>query len=185
MLHLVIFSHLPPIPGIHWSFYWIHNFAFSGASYRITLHLITLHYFLHFADNVFFIHRSFLVYSKYIDAIFFKAVFALFESLCYILVILAVFHTFSLLYLLWLSGSSSVQFSRSVMSDFATPWTAACQASLSITNSRSPPKPMCIEPVMPSNHLILCRPLLLLPSIFPSIRVFSNESALCISWPKY
>ena len=68
---------------------------------------------------------------------------------------------------------------------FATPWTAAHQASLSIANSRSPPKPMCIEWVMPSNHLILCCPLLLLPSIFPSIRVFSNESALCIRWPKY
>ena len=68
---------------------------------------------------------------------------------------------------------------------FATPWTAACQASLSITNSRSSPKPMSIESVMPSNHLILCRHLFLLPSIFPSIRVFSNESALCIRWPKY
>ena len=68
---------------------------------------------------------------------------------------------------------------------FATPWTAAPQASLSITNSRSPPKPMSIESVMSSNHLILCRPLLLLPSIFPSIRVFSNESALCIRGPKY
>ena len=71
------------------------------------------------------------------------------------------------------------------MSDFVTPWTAACQASLSITNSQSPPKPMSIEWVMPSNHLILCHPILLLPSIFPSIRVFSNESALCIRWPKY
>ena len=68
---------------------------------------------------------------------------------------------------------------------FATPWTTAHQASLSITNSRSPPKPMCIESVMPSNHLILCHPLLLLPSIFPSIRVFSNKSALRIRWPKY
>ena len=68
---------------------------------------------------------------------------------------------------------------------FVTPWTAACQASLSITNSRSPPKPMSIESVMPSNHLILCRPLLLLPSIFPSIRGFSNESSLHIRWPKY
>ena len=63
--------------------------------------------------------------------------------------------------------------------------TAACQASLSITSSRSPPKPMSIESVMPSNHLILCHPLLLPPSIFPSIRVFSNESVLCIRWPKY
>ena len=68
---------------------------------------------------------------------------------------------------------------------FATPWTTAHQASLSITNSWSPPKPMSIESVMPSNHLILYCPLLLLPAIFPSIRVFSNESALCIRWPKY
>ena len=66
-----------------------------------------------------------------------------------------------------------------------TPWTAARQASLSITNSQSLPKLMSIELVMPSNHLILCRPLLLLPSIFPNIRVFSNESALCIRWSKY
>ena len=68
---------------------------------------------------------------------------------------------------------------------FTTPWTAARQASLSITNSWSPPKPMSIESVMPSNHLVLCRPLLLQPSVFPSIRVFSNDSALCIRWPKY
>ena len=68
---------------------------------------------------------------------------------------------------------------------FATPWTAAGQTFLSITNSRSPPKPMSIKSVMPSNHLVLCHPLLLLPSIFPSIRVFSNESPLCIRWPKY
>ena len=68
---------------------------------------------------------------------------------------------------------------------FVTQWTAAHQASLSITNSQSPPKAIFIESVMPSNHLILCWPLLLLPSIFPSIRVFSNESALCIRWPKY
>ena len=65
----------------------------------------------------------------------------------------------------------------------ATPWTAACQASLPITNSQS--LLMSIELVMPSNHLILCRPLLLLPSIFHSIRVFSNESVLCIRWPNY
>ena len=68
---------------------------------------------------------------------------------------------------------------------FATPWTAAHQASLSITNSWSLLKLMSIELVMPSNHLILCHPLLLPPSIFPSIRVFSNESILCIRWPKY
>ena len=67
---------------------------------------------------------------------------------------------------------------------FVTPWIAACQASLSITNSQSPPKPMSIVSVMPSNHLILCCPLLLRPSIFPSIRVFSNESTLRIRWPK-
>ena len=68
---------------------------------------------------------------------------------------------------------------------FVTPWAAACQASLSVTNSQSPPKPMSIKSMMPSNCLILCRPLLLLSSIFPSIRVFSNESALHIRWPKY
>ena len=68
---------------------------------------------------------------------------------------------------------------------FATPWTAAHQASLSITNFRSLLKLMSIESVMPSNHLILCRPLLLPPSIFPSIRVFSNESVLRIRWPNY
>ena len=78
----------------------------------------------------------------------------------------------------------SVQFSHSVLSDSATPWTAACQVSLSITNSWSPPKHMSIKSVMPSKHLILCHPLLLL-SIFTSIRVFSNESALRIRWPKY
>ena len=68
---------------------------------------------------------------------------------------------------------------------FATPWSAAGQASLSITNSRSLLKLMSIELVMLSNYPILCHPLLLLPSIFPSIRVFSNESVLCIRWPKY
>ena len=68
---------------------------------------------------------------------------------------------------------------------FATPWTAARQASLSFTISRSLLKPTFTESVMPSNHLILCHPLLLLPSIFPSIRVFSSESVLSIRWPKY
>ena len=79
---------------------------------------------------------------------------------------------------------SSVQ-SLSHVRLFAPPSTAAHQASLSITNCWSPPKPMSIELVMPSNHLILCCPLLLPPSIFPNIRVFSNESALPIRWPKY
>ena len=79
---------------------------------------------------------------------------------------------------------SSVQlFSRVQL--FATPWTIARQAFLSITNSWSLPKLMSIESVMPFNHLILCRPVLLLPLIFPSIRVFTNESALRIRWPKY
>ena len=77
----------------------------------------------------------------------------------------------------------SVQ-SLSCVQLFATPRTAAHQASLSITNSRSPPKPMSVESVMPSNHLILCPPLLLLPSTFPSIRVCSNKSALHIRWPR-
>ena len=79
---------------------------------------------------------------------------------------------------------SSVQ-SLSHVQLFATPWIAAHQASLSITNSRSSPKLMCIESVMPSSHLILCCPLLLLPPIPPSIRVFSNESTLHLRWPKY
>ena len=76
-----------------------------------------------------------------------------------------------------------IQFSRSVVSNSLQPH--GCQASLSIANSWSLPKLMSIELVMPSNYLILCHPLLLLPSIFPNIRVFSNESALCIRWPKY
>ena len=76
-----------------------------------------------------------------------------------------------------------VQFSRVQL--FVTPWTAAHQASLSITISQNLLKLMSSESVMPSNHLILCRPLLLPPSIFPSIRVFSNELVLCIRWPKY
>ena len=78
-----------------------------------------------------------------------------------------------------------VHFSRSVMSDSATPWTAARQTSLSITNSQNLPKLMTIMLVMPSNHLILCHPLLLLSSVFPSIRVFPKESVLHIRWPKY
>ena len=80
--------------------------------------------------------------------------------------------------------ASSVQFSPSVVSNSAIPWTAAHQASLSITNSNGLLKLKSIELVMPSNHLILCRPLLLPPSIFPSSRVFSNELVLCIRWPK-
>ena len=90
---------------------------------------------------------------------------------------------------MWTKNCQTLQFSSvqslSHVQLFSTPWTAARQASLSITSSRSLPKFMSIESVMPPSHLILCRPLLLLPSIFPSIRVFSNESALCIRWPKY
>ena len=78
----------------------------------------------------------------------------------------------------------SDQISRSVVSDSVTPWVAACQVSLSITNSQSSLRFTSIKSVMPYNHLILCPPLLL-PSIFPSIRVFSNESVLHIRWPKY
>ena len=92
----------------------------------------------------------------------------------------------------WLDGitdSMDIQFSSvqllSRVRLFMTPWTAAQQACLSITNSCSLLKLMSIELVMPSNHLILCHPLLLLPSIFPSIRVYSNESALHIRWPTY
>ena len=86
--------------------------------------------------------------------------------------------------LLGFSSLSSVQ-SLSCVQLFATPWTAAHQASLSITNSWSLLKLVSVESLMPSNHLILCRPLLLPPSIFPSITVFSTESALCIRWPSF
>ena len=88
-----------------------------------------------------------------------------------------------------MSSNKQVQFSSvqplSHVQLFVTPWTAACQASLFITNSWSLLKLMSIASVMPPNHLILCHPLLLLPSVFPSIRVFSNESVLCIRWSKY
>ena len=86
--------------------------------------------------------------------------------------------------MLYYNESFVVVHSHSRVRLFATPWTTACQASLSITNSWSLLKLMSIESVMPSNHLVLCRPLLL-PSIFPNIKVFSNESALCPRWPKY
>ena len=95
------------------------------------------------------------------------------------------FTSFAYIYLRYLFFIISSVQSLSRVRLFATPWTTARQASLSITNSRSPPKPMSVESMMPSDHLILCRPLLLLPSIFPSIRVFSSDSALCIRWPKY
>ena len=96
-------------------------------------------------------------------------------------------HGMQYLFLLHVGSSSQVSSVQllSCVRLFVTPWTAARQASLSITNSGSLPKLMSIESVMPSNHLILCCPLLLLPSIFPSIRVFSNESALRIRWLRY
>ena len=75
--------------------------------------------------------------------------------------------------------------SLSLVQLFATPWTAACQAPLSLTVSRSLVRLMSIESVMPSNHLILCHPPFLLPSVFPSIKFFSKKSALCVRWPKY
>ena len=79
----------------------------------------------------------------------------------------------------------SVQFSHLVLSDSVTPWTAACQTSLSIINSQSLLELVSIESEMPSSHVILCHPLLFPPSIFPSMRVFSKESVLCTRWPKY
>ena len=82
------------------------------------------------------------------------------------------------------TGISSLQLLNHVQL-FATPWTVACQASLSITNSQSLLKLMSVEVVMPSNHLILCHPLLFPPTIFPDIRVFASELVLCIRWPKY
>ena len=94
------------------------------------------------------------------------------------------FFSFKVFIQLFYNTFSSVQ-SVSCVQLFATPWIAACLASLSISNSWSSPKLMCIESGMPSNHLILCHPLLLLPPILPSIRAFSNESTLHMRWPMY
>ena len=104
--------------------------------------------------------------------------------------IYAILHNLFQIYILYYKKrntikSQSGKFSHSVVSNFATPWTAERQASLSITNSRRLLKLMSMVSVTPSNHLNLCCPLVLLPSIFPNIRVFSNESALRIKWPKY
>ena len=99
-------------------------------------------------------------------------------ALSFLILVICVFPVYLILSL------SSVQ-SLSHVRLFGTPWTAACQASLSITNSESLLKLMSIESVMPSNHLILCHLFLLLPSIFPSLRVFSNESTLRMRWPKH
>ena len=98
----------------------------------------------------------------------------------------AIEHTCKPIHLQYSECPAIAQFSSlSCVQLFMTPWTTARQASLSITNSQNLLKLMSIEPVMPSNHLIVCHPLLLLASIFPRIRVFSNESALCIKWPNY
>ena len=115
--------------------------------------------------------RHFLIFLEISSLIYVKV-----KSLLCDIVIFGGFPTFFLF--------SSVQ-SLSRVRLFATPWTAALQASLSITNSQSSPKPTSIESEMPSNHLILCGPLLLLPPIFPSIRVCLDESVLHIRWPKY
>ena len=104
-----------------------------------------------------------------------KKIFIAVQLIYNVLVVSALQQSENLLSVQWLS--------RVLL--LATPWIAACQASLSITNSQNLTKPMSIESVMPSSHLILCRPLVLWPSIFPSIRVFTNESAVCIRWPKY
>ena len=105
------------------------------------------------------------------------------RSVCSCLVILVLNSWWSFLFSPLYQFSSVQSLSRVWL--FATPWTAACQASPSITSSWSSLKLMSIESAMPSNHLIICHLLLLPPSIFPSIRIFSNESALCIRWPKY
>ena len=97
----------------------------------------------------------------------------------------SIFFHYYYFFLIKKEGGETVQFNRSLVSDSVIQWTAACQASLSITNSWSLLKLMSFESVKPSNHLILCRLLLLLPSIFPSIRVFPNESVLRVRWPKY
>ena len=123
-------------------------------------------------------------------------IFKVYSLINYVLIehLLPCFSTSSFIYdLLWgqstvypqFSSSYCFQFNHSVLSDSAIPWAAEFWASLSITNSWSFLKLMSMELVMPSNHLILCRPLLFLPLVFPSIRVFSNESAVRITWPKY
>ena len=120
-----------------------------------------------------------------------KSILPVFFSRSFMILGLKVFNPCYFFYIVWESSSvwffcmfSSVQ-SLSHVRLFATPWITARQASLSITNTQSSLKLMCIESVMPSIHLILCRPLLLLPPIPPSIRVFSNESTLRMKWPKY
>ena len=123
---------------------------------------------MHVCSLFFIFFKMYLLFNKMISTISFY-IFVFFYHL------LTIFHEHQF---------SSVQ-SLSHVQLFVTPWTEACQASLSITNSWNLFKLMSIKSMMPSNHLILCCPLLLLPSIFPSIRVFSDESVLHIRWPKY
>ena len=137
---------------------------------------ITLYYY----NYLFFIFHDFLNVETLLWLIFW-AISLLGQILFYLLLLIN--HT-SWWNTLTLTQFSSVQLLSCVWL-FATPWTAACQASLSITNSRSSLRFTSIESVMPSSHLILYRPLLLLPPIPPSIRVFSNESTLPMRWPKY
>ena len=132
------------------------------------------------------VHRDLVVFSKphgyYVEEVGFKPSSCQLQNMYYFHYNISVFSQGCRQYIAW--AFSSVQL-LSCVQLISTPWTATCQASLSITNSWNLLKLMSIELVMPSNHLILCCPLLLLPSIFPSIRVFSHESALHIRWPKY
>ena len=135
------------------------------------------------------ISQSSLIYSSLIFSYLFFFFYKLSSCFCPLFYWMLDLFPLDCKQLFTYNGNShfSVQFiqSLSCVQLFVTPWTAACQASLSITNSQSLLKLMSFESVMPSNHLILCHPLLLLPSVFPRIRVFSNESALHIRWPKY
>ena len=150
-------------------------FIFISVKYRkFSIHIWNMHLYFHLwnTENSIFIYEIYICFPLW--NVFLSMKYAsIFSSMKYRKFYFYVWH------------QSASQFSCSVMSDSATPQITAHQASLSITNSQSPPKPMSIESVMPSNHLILCHPLLLLLPIFPSIRVFSNESALHIRWPKY
>ena len=138
-----------------------------------------LYYCLHFWFG--FLHWDSYKNVEYSSLVFQYINFSLILSCFYFVFCSFGFFHYSTL----LNQFSSVQFSHSVMSDSITSWTTALQASLSITNSWSLLKLMSTELVMPSNHLTLCHPLLLLPSVFPSIRIFYNKSAFCIRWAKY
>ena len=150
--------------------------AFCAFSFSLLYKFCQFYYFQRIS-SLFHWFFSILFISNFIDFCLYHYYFLLFAPL-------SLFCSHFSKFLRQKPRFSSVQ-SLSRVQFFATPWTAACQASLSITNCWSLPKFMSIELVTPSNHLILCHPLLLLLSILPSIRVFSNESALRIKWPKY